>query len=658
MESFLQLSFRTKLFLTFFLYGLFLLVVTAVLTVNFSKHSIHKVAVENAKEQFLKNKKLIRFYLDNVQAKLDAIKHSEIFRIHLDKEGDTDPEVEDLFLSIARSDNFLMQLRFINKNGKEIIRVDRNVCYALPYLVNYNDLQDKSRRYYFKEVFSLNKNEYWISKLDLNIEHGKIEKPYKSVIRMGTPIYKGKEKVGILIVNVFMKKLLEQLASSTLYHVYIVDKDGYFILHPNPKYNFSRYLEPHKKLQDFFQNADEILQNSPYISNSLYAANLGIDNADKLKMIIEPTQAFLKSNELDLYKKITVVALILLLLSIPIALFLSKPYARLQKKTNQLNENLEERIDEQTKELVELNKTLEKRVEERTKEQELLLSLFDLGDAVLFKWRNDENWSVEYVSKSVEKLLGYSQYDFINAKITYAECIHKEDLPRVTKEVETALAKKLYFFTHEPYRIITKDKQTKWIHDSTVIARNEKGEVENFIGYLTDITDIKEHELQMQRLSITDKLTQIYNRLFLDQVLSKQHYRLLRNGEKCSLILLDIDHFKEINDKYGHLIGDRVLQKLTSLIKKHLRESDTFGRWGGEEFMIIAPHTTAKEAYIIAEKLRKLIEEHEFEDVDHLTVSFGVTECKKEHTLDTDILTADKALYRSKEEGRNRVTLL
>ena len=655
----MHLSFRSKLFLTLFFYGLFLLLIAITLVMNYSQISIYKVAIENAKEMFIKDRKLIHFYLDNTQAKLDAVLNSSIFEKYLLQHHFNTPEIiEDLFLSIARSDNFIMQLRFINAEGKEVIRVDRNVCYAIPYLVNHNDLQDKHDRYYFKKILSLHKGEYWMSKLDLNIEHGQIERPYKPVIRMGTPVFKEGKKVGILIVNVFMQKLLDQLSSSKLYHVYIVDKDGYFILHPDKKHNFSRYLQPHKKLQDFLENADEILKKSPYISNTLYAANIGIGNGEGLKMVIEPTEAFLHANTRYLYEKIAYVIVIMLLLSAPVAYFLARPYARLKRDVDTLNDNLEHKIADQTKELKELNKTLEKKVEERTRDQELLLSLFDLGDAVLFKWRNDEHWSVEYVSKSVEKLLGYTSNEFINSNITYAECIHKDDLPRVIKEVNEAVTKKLYFFTHEPYMIITKDKKTKWIHDSTVIARNDNGEIENFIGYLTDITEIKEQELQMQKLSITDRLTQIYNRLFLDQVLNKQHYRLVRNDERCSLILFDIDHFKKINDKYGHLAGDAVLKELAALVKRHLRESDIFGRWGGEEFLIVTPHTNADEAYIIAEKLRKLIEEHDFGEVGHITVSFGVTECKKEHTPDADILEADNALYRSKHEGRNRVTIL
>ena len=126
---------------------------------DFSQRSIYKVAIENAKEQFFKNRKLIQFYLDNIQAKLDAIQNSEIFRTHANQSDFADSQVKDLFLSIARSDNFLMQLRFLNINGNEILRVERNVCYALPYVINDSSLQNKSKRYYFRKILSLHKGE-------------------------------------------------------------------------------------------------------------------------------------------------------------------------------------------------------------------------------------------------------------------------------------------------------------------------------------------------------------------------------------------------------------------------------------------------------------------------------------------------------------------
>ena len=624
-----------------------------------SKSSIQKIAIENAKSQFITERNYFKFYLDNLEAKLEAVKDSTIFNKYIKNGKITDKNVQDLFLSIARSDNFIMQLRMIDINGQELLRVDRNVCYALPYLVTKTKLQNKKNRYYFKEIIQLQKDKIWTSNLDLNIEHGKIEKPYKPVIRIGTPVYNNEKKVGILIINVFMKKILDQIRSSKLYNIYLVDKDGYFIIHPDKKYNFSRYLDTKVTLKDFFPHEyKKILSQNSYKSKTLYAAKLNFQNPDGLKMIIEPTEEFIKSNENELYKSLSAVLGLLILLAIPLSLFISRPYAKLKAKTDAINNNLEEKVQQKTKELTDLNKTLEEKIIERTNEQNVLLSLFDLGDAVLFKWRNDETWSVEYVSKSVEKLLRYTQNDFLSGRIKYAELIHEEDLPRVIQEVNSAVEKRLYFFTHQPYRIKTHDNQIKWIHDSTAIVRNSQGDIVNFVGYLTDITDLKNSELKLENLSVTDTLTQIHNRLFLDKVLKKQHYRLLRNDERCSIILMDIDYFKKINDRYGHLTGDKVLKELSKLIESNLRESDTFGRWGGEEFMIITPHTSKEDARVIAEKLRKIIENHSFSDIEHVTVSFGVTECSKEHTLDTDISLADKALYLSKQNGRNRVSVI
>ena len=120
---------------------------------------------------------------------------------------------------------------------------------------------------------------------------------------------------------------------------------------------------------------------------------------------------------------------------------------------------------------------------------------------------------------------------------------------------------------------------------------------------------------------------------------------------------MDIDYFKKINDKYGHIVGDKVLIEMTNVINNHLRESDVFGRWGGEEFMIIAPYTDIYEAEKIAYKIKDIIQKYNFEEVGRVTMSFGVYECKKDKTLDENITEADKALYKSKEDGRNTVTI-
>ena len=155
---------------------------------------------------------------------------------------------------------------------------------------------------------------------------------------------------------------------------------------------------------------------------------------------------------------------------------------------------LNKKVQKKTKELQKLNEDLEEQVQIRTKEQASLLTLFDTGDSVLFKWNNDEGWNVSYVSKSVKRLLGYSQKDFLEAKISYISCIHKDDLDFVIKEVKDASKKNKKHYQHKPYRLVTKTKEVKWVLDYTVILRNENNEITDYLGYIIDISQEKEHE--------------------------------------------------------------------------------------------------------------------------------------------------------------------
>ncbi|MEA3315039.1 MAG: PocR ligand-binding domain-containing protein [Campylobacterota bacterium] len=151
-------------------------------------------------------------------------------------------------------------------------------------------------------------------------------------------------------------------------------------------------------------------------------------------------------------------------------------------------------LGKEKKEFIKLNNTLEYKILEKTKEKDILLSLFDKGDSVLFKWNNDEHWSIDYVSSSVEKLLGYTQSEFINNKITYDQCIHKKDLENVTKEVVEGSNSNEYFFKHEPYRIITKNGEFKWVMDYTVIIRDTNNKITHYLGYINDITQEKQKD--------------------------------------------------------------------------------------------------------------------------------------------------------------------
>jgi len=166
------------------------------------------------------------------------------------------------------------------------------------------------------------------------------------------------------------------------------------------------------------------------------------------------------------------------------------------------------------------------------------------------------------------------------------------------------------------------------------------------------------HE-EIYRLKTTDGLTGAYNKRYFDEELERELHRFQRYERPLSLLIMDIDHFKRINDDYGHLAGDRVLSQLGLLMSSNIRREDTFCRYGGEEFTVLMPEMDLAGAVAMADRLRQLVEEahFSFEGLDlPVTVSIGVAEADNTMTeADSFIRIADKRLYKAKDDGRNRV---
>lgn len=178
-----------------------------------------------------------------------------------------------------------------------------------------------------------------------------------------------------------------------------------------------------------------------------------------------------------------------------------------------------------------------------------------------------------------------------------------------------------------------------------------------FAFFLYHHLQLKKYNKQLKYLSITDTLTKINNRIALDQQLGNCTHMSKRYQQSFSIILLDVDLFKKINDKHGHLVGDYVLKTIALLLKENIRTVDIVGRWGGEEFLIICPDQNVNGAQLLAEKLRIIIENFQFEYSINLTCSFGVSEYKGSDESDQLITRADDALYLAKDKGRNRVCI-
>ncbi len=227
---------------------------------------------------------------------------------------------------------------------------------------------------------------------------------------------------------------------------------------------------------------------------------------------------------------------------------------------------------------------------------------------------------------------------------------------------------------------INKSLGKNWIHElldkpqiERIIAfKDRNGDIKFFSvninkmsgedeGYIVEFTDITDHEMKKKSFetkSITDTLTGIFNRRMFDDRLPDEINISRKNNLDLSLIYFDIDHFKQVNDTFGHQAGDYVLTALCSIVKKSIRDKDIFARWGGEEFVILLPGTDIKSAIKIAEKIRNLIKEYTFDTVKKITCSFGVTSYHAEDTKTAFINRADKALYHSKENGRDKVTAM
>ena len=174
----------------------------------------------------------------------------------------------------------------------------------------------------------------------------------------------------------------------------------------------------------------------------------------------------------------------------------------------------------------------------------------------------------------------------------------------------------------------------------------------------TDITDLEAESRKNELLAMMDPLTNSYNRLKFDELLESEMRRSERYNHPFSIILMDIDYFKNVNDHFGHQEGDEVLITLSTIVQQRIRECDIFARWGGEEFIILIPETDSKGAKELAESIRLLIEGFHFHNIGPLTCSFGIAEFSFGKSKRELILEADQALYLSKNCGRNCVSVL
>ncbi|WP_226507140.1 sensor domain-containing diguanylate cyclase [Pseudomonas sp. MWU16-30317] len=225
-----------------------------------------------------------------------------------------------------------------------------------------------------------------------------------------------------------------------------------------------------------------------------------------------------------------------------------------------------------------------------------------------------------------------------------------------------------YLVHFDNYQPITGQEAFMYQNTTLLPLRSTNNKVEHLCLVIYDVTDVATNRRQLlsvndqlQKLSSTDRLTNLYNRGHWEEMLKLEFARHLRYGHNAALIMFDIDHFKRVNDTYGHPGGDKVIQCVADIVRDHIRDVDVCGRYGGEEFAILLPDTDKAGALILAERLRQAIEEvnvvHEGR-VIRFTISLGVADLAPSANDHKALIEwADQALYTSKKAGRNQVTV-
>ncbi|WP_435620644.1 PAS domain S-box protein [Thermoanaerobacterium thermosulfurigenes] len=274
------------------------------------------------------------------------------------------------------------------------------------------------------------------------------------------------------------------------------------------------------------------------------------------------------------------------------------------------------------------------------------------GDAIIMI---DGYGKVTFWNPAAERILGYSKDEILGKELHTFMILDEQLYSSYKKAIEK--------FRHSGEgSIVGKTVEMKTVHKKgheidvelslSVVKINGSWHA---IGIIRDISERKKFEELLYLRSVTDPLTGIYNRRFFMDILEKEVEMTKRNKKPFSLIMFDLDHFKNVNDYFGHAAGDMVLKRVVEIVKERIRKTDCFARWGGEEFIIFLPETSLNNASDIAEELRFKISTAKFDGVGNVTASFGATDFKENDNIDTVLLRLDNMLYEAKNNGRNCV---
>lgn len=253
--------------------------------------------------------------------------------------------------------------------------------------------------------------------------------------------------------------------------------------------------------------------------------------------------------------------------------------------------------------------------------------------------------TLDYFGVSLEQLKGTSDSDYFTPEV--ADVLQHNDHKVLTLQRKVS----------DDF-VVEDENETNVYHEVKQPLYDKRGQLMGLIGISTVITEEYNLRAKLEHLANSDPLTGLYNRRSFNAFCDHEFARAMRYGESLSFMIIDIDFFKNVNDTFGHLVGDEVIKRVADICNEHARESDILARIGGEEFAIILPNTDIDSAYELAERLRKAQQQYDQQQAPCITISIGISTLDSQDNTFIDMFKrADKALYSSKNIGRNSVNV-
>ncbi len=597
--------------------------------------------------------------------------------------------VEEVFKALLQNTAAYSQIRFIgiDDNGRELVRVERRGDEI--QRVRDGNLQSKASRDYFRQALALPPGEIYVSAIDLNREHGNIVVPHLAVLRIAMPVRPGlgpAEVSGIVIINIDVEKLFTEARASLPhdYDLYITNNHGDYLVHPDASKTFGFDLGRAYRVQDEFADASALFTNGSHTIRiiraeedrqagqivSLARSNLvpGTRGNEIVLGISAPlTEVNAIANKLVSHSLLItgIVASTGLLLIAFLIWHLMRPLRDITRavsnydggtweRTGTLDgsdefgalaghfEAMTERLDHQFRELNDQRGRLDSLVEAAV-------------DAIVLI---NEDGIIERCNKAIEPLFGYSPQELLgqNVKVLMSGMHHENHDQYLERYLRTGKGEIIGIGREVSGR--RKDGEEIPLYLSIGEFTGSNGR--QFTGILHDISDRKRLEAELHTIANTDPLTGAHNRRYFVDQAELELNRAQRYQHPLSLMILDLDFFKQVNDQYGHAAGDAALKTVVDICRQMLREQDTLCRLGGDEFAVLLPETDLAGATLVAERATEAIAGAVVPGTDEelqLSISIGVTALDPDSDAEfqTFMSAADAALYEAKTHGRGRV---